>query len=97
MNQAETELETILDDDTLDELRQERATLDATLAELRKDYPEWEKDSPQPEALEGQAAELRRELDERVAAADTEREKAQAALSEANEQEKVLLARLSGV
>lgn len=96
VNQAETELETILDDDTLDELRQERATLDATLAELRKDYPQWEKDSPQPEALEGQATDLRRELDERVAAADAEREKAQAALSEANEQEKVLLARLSG-
>ncbi len=97
VNKAETEREAILDNDALDELKQERATLDATLTELRKDYPQWEEESPQPEALEGHARDLRRELDEKVAVADGKREKAQAAFSEANEQEKILLTRLSGV
>jgi len=95
VSQAETELETLLDDDSLDELRQERARQDASLSNIQQDHPDWEKAAPKPDALESIASDLKRELDDNVATADAEREKSQTALSEASEQEKILLTQLA--
>ena len=95
VSQAETELETLLDEDSLDELRQERARQDASLKNIQQDHPDWRRAAPQPDALENLAADLKREHDDSVAAADAEREKSQAALSEASEQEKILLTQLA--
>jgi len=94
IGEAAKALEALLGEDTLDRLRQERVHLDAQITAIEKEHPGWRDSAPDSEALKRAAADQKQEHARKVSAEETAWEKAQSALSSANQQAQVAADRL---
>ncbi len=97
LGEALKELETLLGEDELEELKKEEARLEATLTGIEKEHPGWRKSPPDKEELKRLASDLKREYNRKVKETEAVWDGAQHALSAAREQEQGLLVRLEEV
>ena len=82
----EATLETLLSDQSLDELIQKHTALKAVLDRTIKEYPDWEAAPPDAQTLESEASTTRTAHAERMAECEENWDKAQVAWSAANNQ-----------
>ncbi len=82
---AETTLETLVSDQSLDDFLRLHATLKASLDQVVKEHPDWEAAPPDAQALESETASIRAAYEEQVAECEEDRDKAQGAWSTAKE------------
>jgi DNA repair exonuclease SbcCD ATPase subunit len=97
VGEALKELETLLGEDELEELKREEARLEAILTGIEKEYPVWRKSPPDKEELKRLAADLKWEYIRKVKDTEAVWDGAQQALSAVREQEQVLIARLEDI
>jgi DNA repair exonuclease SbcCD ATPase subunit len=94
VTESETQLATLLEDRTLDELLQEQRVQEAILARILEQHPDWEQSPPDAAALESNAREAKSGLISAVASAESAWEVAQAAFTAAAGQEETSRSRL---
>lgn len=92
--QAETQLEMLLADKTLEDLVQERSVQEAVLNKILEAHPEWRESPPDPQALRSKAGDVKRAFIAEVEGTEAEWDRVQNALSTARGQEEAFVERL---
>lgn len=92
--EAAKALETLLADDQHEDLKKEKARLDALLAGMEMEHPGWKTSQPDGDALKRTAADLKRQFNNMVREAEAIWERTQGALTTGQGQETDLLNRL---
>jgi DNA repair exonuclease SbcCD ATPase subunit len=90
-------LETLLGDDEIQALQNDRNRLDALLHEIEKVHPGWRESAPDIRVLKQAAADQKQLHSRRVAEAEAAWERAQSTLSAAREQQQVAARRLEDI
>jgi len=88
------ELEALLGENDLDEMKKEQAWFEATLEIIEEEHPSWKNSLPDIEILKRTAVDMKREYNRKVREAEKCWESAQSAFSVAKQQEQILLGRL---
>ncbi len=86
ITKAETQLQTLLEGETLEKVEGERGRLTALCAETVKRYPEWRDTPPGADTLAAEARDIRRKFIAAVEGAEAAWQAAQKALAAAREQ-----------
>ena len=80
---AEIKLTTLLDGDSLESLREKRATVVASLDEILSKQPDWKSTSPNPDTLSQKAAEMEKKFAGEIESAEKAEDDAEEALQKA--------------
>lgn len=92
--EAETQRKTLLSGRSMEDIQEELAKLSSIVAKIIEQCPDWQKASPDCEAMKTRAEKAKGAFIEKVEAAETEWDKAQTALAAAREQRANLATRL---
>ncbi len=96
IGEADTRLRTLLGEDTLEEIEQERSRINAVVERAYEERPDWRQTQPDAESLKSVADQTRRSFVEDVERAESRRDGAQSALTSANEQRTEISSRQEG-
>ena len=93
---TEAQLETLLSEESVEDIEHERSRIKAVVEQMLNSYPEWESTFPESEELIVLAEEARRSFKREVEKAEAEWTAAQSASTAAAEQKATLIAQLEG-
>ena len=97
ITEAETRLATLLSDESIEDIEQERSMVKAILEKFLEQHLNWRKSRPDSEALKSAAEETKRSFVENVECAESRRDAAQSALTSTKTQKAEIASRIEGI
>lgn len=86
LEKLNSKLDTLLDEQTYEELQREKTQADNTCSAILAEYEKWAEESPDPDALKQEADDLANSVQQALTTAQSERDRAESAVEEAASQ-----------